>query len=94
MEAKFESLKDVEKNVALVIDEVKIKDSLVYDKHRVRIIGFVDVGDIITMNCSRLAIVPGLFFSSSKTYACFHGGRLVYPFEVSLCTICHEKLNS
>ena len=35
---------DFEKNVVLVFDEVKIKDSLVYDKHGVRIIGFVDVG--------------------------------------------------
>ena len=45
-EAKLETLKDFEKNVVLVFDEVKIKDSLVYDKHGVRIIGFVDVGDI------------------------------------------------
>ena len=42
-EAKLETLKDFEKNVVLVFDEVKIKDSLVYDKHGVRII---DVGDI------------------------------------------------
>ena len=45
-EAKLETLKDFEKNVVLVFDEVKIKDSLVYDKHGVRIIGFVDVGNI------------------------------------------------
>ena len=45
-EAKLETLKDFEKNVVLVFDKVKIKDSLVYDKHGVRIIGFVDVGDI------------------------------------------------
>ena len=45
-EAKLKTLKDFEKNVVLVFDKVKIKDSLVYDKHGVRIIGFIDVGDI------------------------------------------------
>ena len=45
-EAKLETPKDFEKKIALVFDEIKIKDSVVYDKHRVRIIGFVDVGEI------------------------------------------------
>ena len=45
-EAKMETLKDFEKNVLLVFDEVNIRDSLVYDKHGVGILGFVDVGDI------------------------------------------------
>ena len=47
-EATLDVQEDFEKNVALVFDEVKIimKDSLVYDKHGVCIIGFVDVGNV------------------------------------------------
>lgn len=45
-EMKYGSLKSYEKNVALVFDEVRIKDRLVYDKHKKRVIGFVDVGDV------------------------------------------------
>ena len=44
-EAKLDTREDFEKAIVLVFDEVKLKDSLVYDKHWVRIIGFVDVGN-------------------------------------------------
>ena len=30
----------------LVLDEVKIKESLVFDKHETEVVGFVDMGDI------------------------------------------------
>lgn len=43
---KFDTLKEFEKNVALVFDEVRVKDCLVYDKHKMKVIGFTDVGDI------------------------------------------------
>jgi hypothetical protein len=36
----------LEKHVAVVFDEPRIKDSLVYDMHNSRIIGFVDVGAV------------------------------------------------
>ena len=45
-EAKLDTREDFEKAIVLVFDEVKLKDSLVYDKHGVRIIGFVDVGNV------------------------------------------------
>ena len=32
--------------VILVFDEVKVNDNLVYDKRGVRIIGFVDIGNV------------------------------------------------
>ena len=43
---KFDSLKDHQKYVSVVFDEMKIKEGLVYDKHKCKIIGFVDVGTI------------------------------------------------
>lgn len=46
-EAKYyDSLQPFQKNMVLVFDEVRIKDSLVFDKHGLQVIGFVDVGDI------------------------------------------------
>ena len=30
----------------LVFDEVRVKEGLVYDKHSLQVIGFVNVGDI------------------------------------------------
>lgn len=45
-EAKIGSLKPHEKHVALCFDEVRIKDNLVYDKHGLQVIGYVDIGDI------------------------------------------------
>ena len=45
-ETKFDTLKPFQRHVALVFDEVCIKNSLVFDKHGLKIIGFVDVGNI------------------------------------------------
>ena len=45
-EAKVDSLELHEKHVALCFDEVRIKDNLVYDKHGLQIIGYVDIGNI------------------------------------------------
>ena len=33
-------------HVVLVLNEVKIKESLVFDKHETEVVGFVDMGDI------------------------------------------------
>ena len=45
-EAKLEELPGWKKYVVVMIDEMKIKESLVYDKHSSHIIGFVDIGDV------------------------------------------------
>ena len=34
------------KNVGILMDEVHIRDDLVYDKHEGNLVGFVNVGDI------------------------------------------------
>ena len=44
-EAKFDTLEEWQKYVAVVFDEAKIKN-LVYNKHDCRIIGFIDYGDV------------------------------------------------
>lgn len=45
-EANIESASEHEKYVALVFDEVKIKEDLVYNKHSGELIGFVNIIDI------------------------------------------------
>ncbi len=45
-EIKVDSLKLYEKHVSLCWDEMRIKENLVYDKHGVRVIGYVDIGNI------------------------------------------------
>lgn len=42
-EAKIDSVDDFQKHVCLVFDEVRIKEDLVYDKHSLQIIGFVNL---------------------------------------------------
>ena len=44
-EANIETLPEWKKHVVLVLDELKIKESLVYEKHNTRVIGFTDIGD-------------------------------------------------
>lgn len=45
-EANMDSISDHEKYVCLVFDEVKIKEDLVFDKHSLQLVGFVQIGDI------------------------------------------------
>ena len=45
-ELLVETLPDWKRHVVLVLDEVKIKESLVFDKHETEVVGFVDMGDI------------------------------------------------
>lgn len=43
-EAKLDSLEEWQKYVAVIFDEMKIKEGIVYNKHECRIIGFVNFG--------------------------------------------------
>lgn len=45
-EANIDGLEDWQKYVALVFDEVKIKEGIVYNKHDCSIVGFVDLGPV------------------------------------------------
>ena len=45
-EAKLSEIPDWKRNVVLAFDEMKIKESLVYDKHNAKVLGFVDLGQV------------------------------------------------
>ena len=45
-EAKLRTLPDWKKHVVVVFDEMKLKESLVYDKNENQVIGFVDLGEL------------------------------------------------
>ena len=45
-EAQLDKLPDHKKYVVLLFDEMKVKESLVYDKHSAEVIGFVELGDV------------------------------------------------
>lgn len=45
-EANMHKLSDWKRHVTVLIDEMKIKENLVYDKHETNIVGFVDIGDV------------------------------------------------
>ena len=44
-ESKLKDLPNWKKHVILLLDEMKLKENLVYDKHEANVVGFVDVGD-------------------------------------------------
>ena len=46
--ADMESLEAWQKCVLLILDEMKIREDLVYDKNSDELIGFTNMGDIIT----------------------------------------------
>ena len=45
-EARVKTIPDFQKYVCLLMDEVRIKEDLVYDKHSSQIIGFINLGDV------------------------------------------------
>ena len=45
-EAQVDVIADFQRYVCLVFDEVRIKENLVYDKHSLQVIGFVNLGDV------------------------------------------------
>ena len=47
-EAKYDNLEESRKYIVLALDEMKIKEGLVYDKYGCRIVGFINLGE--TMN--------------------------------------------
>ena len=55
-EAKIESLPEKRRFVSLILDEMKIKEGLVYNKHSGEMIGFTHLGDI---NDKRMKLEQG-----------------------------------
>ena len=46
VEADLRNLPEWKQYIIIVLDELKLKESLVYDKWEAKVIGFVDIGDI------------------------------------------------
>ena len=70
------------------MDEVHIKNELVYDNHHGSLIGFVNLGDT---NNRLLEFENALYNDDDSTChfnACFDGQGSVLQTELSLCTIC------
>ena len=65
-EARVDSLQEWKKYVAVVFDEVKVKEGIVYDKHECRIVGFVDFGDV---NNALLAFERSMNGDADRTVA-------------------------
>ena len=65
-ESKVSSLPDCRKYVTVVIDEMKVKENLVYDKHSGEIVGYTALGDIndeldaIEKRCENLQQQPDI----------------------------------
>ena len=84
-EANITALPESRRYVSLIIDEMKIKEGLVYNKHTGNIIGFTDLGDVnnqlvlLEQECEHPAIathvlavmVRGIFFKMEFPYAHF-----------------------
>ena len=47
-EAGLSNLPEWKRHVVLLFDEMKVKQSLVYDKHDLKIVGFVNLGEVMT----------------------------------------------
>ena len=45
-DSKINSLKEFEKNVSLIFDEIKIKSGLIYKKSSGKLIGFTEMGEL------------------------------------------------
>ena len=45
-ESQVSTLPEWKRHVVLVLDEMKVKENLVFDKHETEVVGFVDMGDV------------------------------------------------
>ena len=56
-EADVDHLPDWKRHITLVLDEMKIKECLVCDKHETEVIGFADVGESTTILLDRGSVL-------------------------------------
>ena len=71
--ANLKSSTAIDQYVILLLDEMHIKESLVYDKHTGDLIGFTDLGDI---NSHILALEQSLTDSRSYPPTCIHSNDI------------------
>ena len=78
------------KFVILLIDEMYIREDLVYNKHSGRLIGFTDLGSINNhLSAFERSINEGEVIAKpfSKIYASNYGEGTIYFLKISLCSI-------
>ena len=74
------------KYVVLILDELKVKESLVYDKYSCKVIGFVEMDDI-NHEMSKLESKSESELPPVATH--YHGQRSLFQLKVSLCALPH-----
>ena len=73
--------------VALVWDEMKVKEGLVFDKHTCNLVGFTNIGQIndeldkVERECEEE--------TPPSKVASFHDPGIMYIVGISLCTLCN-----
>jgi len=89
LKSKFENFSEEEKYVALLLDEMKIQENLVWDKHTGELIGYVDLGDLA---------LNSLSFDDIETIAThvlvFMVRGIVNPIKFSLANFATTGANS
>ena len=98
-EAAIDSLPESKRYIALLIDEMKIKEDLVYDKYSGQTIGFTslgDIGDKIEQECTEsdthppvsnhvlVLMVRAIFFKLEFPYAHFGTQGLTTDYSFQL----------
>ena len=70
------------------VDELKVKEGVVYDKHECKVIRFIDFGSAMLSFENLIGDDP-----CSDGNACFHGAGYFYPHKFCICTICYPRNN-
>ena len=84
---KVKEFSDKDKFVVLLMDEMKIQENLVWDKHNGELIGYVDLGDINYATMSKVTTV------ASHVLA-FLIRSIVNPFKFSLANFATDGISA
>ena len=84
---KVTEFSDKEKFVVLLMDEMKIQENLVWDKHNGELIGYVDLGDINYAAMSKVTTV-------ASHVLVFLIRSIVNPFKFSLANFVTDDISA
>ena len=84
---KVKEFSDKEKFVVLLMDEMKIQENLVWDKHNGELIGYVDLGDINYAAMSKVTTV-------ASHVLVFLIRSIVNPFKFSLANFATDGISA
>ena len=86
---KISDFSDIEKFVVLLMDEMKIQENLVWDKHSGELVGYVDLGDI-DLNYATLSKVTQV----ATHVLVFLVRSIVNPFKFSLANFATDGISA